>query len=257
MSTPSLPVIKRLFAQSGNQCSFPGCDLPLVEESGTVTGEICHIHGGSPQGPRFDPLQSEVERHGFNNLILLCSRHHTVVDSEPNRYPPRLLQQFKRQHEQGSVGSISPNTERIAKSLLEKLVSVRIHNNAGQIAIASPGAIQANSLTLKSAKQPKVTISPPDGSVGQNVAMSAYVDYLIKRYQEFQKADREKIDDYKYMAIYNAISREFGCKWQFIEQSTFQRLVAFLQNRIDKSKLGRNQKAKRQKNYHSFEEHST
>lgn len=256
MATPSLPVIKRLFAQSGNQCAFPGCDLPLAEESGTITGEICHIHGASPQGPRFDPLQSEVERNGFENLILLCSRHHTIVDSEPDRYPPALLQRYKSQHEQGVIGSISPNTERIAKSLLKSLISVRIHSNTGQIAIASPGAIQANSLTVKSAKQPKVTIAPPEGSVGQNVAMSAYVDYLIKRYQEFQKADTDKISDYKYVAIYNAISREFGCKWQFIERSAFQRLVAFLQNRIDKTKLGRNQKAKRHKNYHSFEEHS-
>jgi hypothetical protein len=140
--------------------------------------------------------------------------------------------------------------------LLGNLVSVRIHNNGGQIAIASPGAIQANSLTVKSAKRPNVTISPPEGSVGQNVAMSVYVDYLIRRYQEFQKADREKGIDFKYVVIYNAIRREFGCKWQFIEQAAFERLVAFLQKRIDKTKLGRNQKAKRQKNYHSFEEHS-
>jgi hypothetical protein len=257
MATPNLPVIKRLFAQSGNRCAFPGCNLPLVEESGTVTGEICHIHGVSPQGPRFNPLQRESERHGFNNLILLCSRHHIIVDSEPDQYSPALLRQFKREHEQREAGTISPSTESIAKSLLTNLTSVRLHNNSGQIAIASPGAIQANTLNFETAKQPKVTISPPKGSIGQNLTMSSYVDYLIQRYQDFQKADVEKIGTFKYIAIYSAIRREFGCKWQLIGQNVFHSLVAFLQHRIDRTKLGRIQNARRQNNYHSFEEHFT
>jgi len=39
---PSHPTIKRLFAHSGNRCTFSGCVEMIVQES-TVVGEICHI----------------------------------------------------------------------------------------------------------------------------------------------------------------------------------------------------------------------
>jgi hypothetical protein len=84
--------------------------------------------------------------------------------------------------------------------------------------------------------------------------MASYVDYLIQRYQDYQKADVEKTGRFKYMAIFDAIRREFGCRWQFVGQDDFDRLVTCLQSRIDKTKLGRIQKARRQKN-HPFEEH--
>jgi hypothetical protein len=48
---PSLVTVKRLFARSQNRCAFTGCDFPIVEESDTVTGIICHINARSPGGP--------------------------------------------------------------------------------------------------------------------------------------------------------------------------------------------------------------
>jgi hypothetical protein len=50
--------------------------------------------------------------------------------------------------------------------------------------------------------------------------MRSYVDYLIKRYQECQKADTGKTGEYKYMAIHHAIRKEFGCKWEFVSAQT-------------------------------------
>ncbi len=82
MTSPKLPVIKRLFAVSGNRCAYPDCCLPLVELSGTVTGEIVHIKAAEKNGPRYDINQAEEERYGFNNLLLLCRRHHKIIDSE-------------------------------------------------------------------------------------------------------------------------------------------------------------------------------
>jgi hypothetical protein len=57
--------------------------LPIVEAVGTITGEICHIRARNEGGPRFDVTQSEGERHGFENLVLLCRRHHKMVDANP------------------------------------------------------------------------------------------------------------------------------------------------------------------------------
>lgn len=65
--------IKRLFALSGNRCAFPGCFNSLVDPPGKVTGRICHIRGRNTGGQRFDATQTDTERHGFDNLLLLCS----------------------------------------------------------------------------------------------------------------------------------------------------------------------------------------
>ncbi len=37
-------------------------------------------------GPRYDPNQTDDERHSFENLILLCSFHHDVVDNQAEMY---------------------------------------------------------------------------------------------------------------------------------------------------------------------------
>ena len=80
-TSPSQAVIKRLFAHSGNRCAFPKCASPIVQET-VVVGEICHIKAASPQGPRYDPGQTAEERHGYDNLILLCANHHTIIDDD-------------------------------------------------------------------------------------------------------------------------------------------------------------------------------
>ncbi|MDB5295166.1 MAG: endonuclease [Phycisphaerales bacterium] len=101
---PSLPTVKRLYAVSGNQCAFPGCRLPLVDPtSGTVTGRICHIKARSPGGPRYDPAQSDGERHGFANLIILCPIHHDVIDADEASYTVERLTEIKAGHEASNV----------------------------------------------------------------------------------------------------------------------------------------------------------
>lgn len=251
---PTIATVKRLFAVSGNQCAYPGCNVPVVEATGIVTGEIAHIKASSPNGPRYDKVQTEQQRHSFDNLILLCSRHHTVVDADITNHPADLLYKFKKEHEQKGAVEISPQTSSAAKVLLANYQHIVINHNNGQVAVNSPGAIQANNLTLKSTKQ-KVTISPPQGAIANNLDQRSYVEYLIKKYQDYQKLDVEKVDKYKYMAIYKSIEREFKSKWQLIPEQRFYDLVAFLYKRIDNSKIGRIRKARNEKRYHSFAEH--
>lgn len=104
MTSPSVPTIKRLFALSGNQCAFPSCLLPIVDQpSGKVTGRICHIKAKQPGGPRYDPNQSDDERHSFDNLLLLCPIHHDVIDSDTESYTVERLIQIKSKHENGQT----------------------------------------------------------------------------------------------------------------------------------------------------------
>lgn len=254
MKSPAQKTVKRLFALSGNCCAFPNCDSPLVEESGTVTGRIAHIKSPSENGPRFDPKQSDRERHSFENLMLLCGRHHTIIDSEVEQYPAALLSEMKRAHEKKGIVEINPGDEAIAQSFIQQYQNVVVTNSGGNVAIGSPGAIQAGTINLKTSKR-QVRFSPPAGSVGNDPYMSSYIEYLIGKYKDLQKQDKEKEGTYKYAAIYNAIKREFGSKWQVLPEERFETLCAYLCRRIDNTRVGRIRKKRGQKTYHSYEEH--
>lgn len=255
MPAPTLAVIKRLFALSRNKCAFPECGAPMVEESGTATGEICHIKAASPGGSRFDPKQTDGERHGASNLLLLCARHHKVVDTELRKYTVAILEALKRKHEQAGMVEITPAGAKAAKVILDSYRHIVIHSNVGQITIGSPGAIQANTLNLKTTKA-KVKLLPPSGSIADDRAMLSYAKYLIDRYQQYQKADTTKSGAFKYMAIHSALKREFKGDWKLLHQSRFHELVAFLQRRVNNTRQGRINKAGGIRNFHAFGEHA-
>jgi len=133
---PSRPTMKRLFAVSGNLCAFPKCSTPLVDPlSGSIVGEICHIKGDKPGAARYDSAQTNEQRHGFDNLILLCNVHHKIVDDDDTAYTVERLCQMKHHHESRHVGT-SPVDEATA----DRFITVAISNSTVQgSVIASHG----------------------------------------------------------------------------------------------------------------------
>jgi len=102
LSAPRLSTIRRLYAVSRNQCAYPECRVPIFEYStGSLLGELCHINAKATGGPRFDIRQSSEQRHGFDNLVLMCSIHHTKIDAPENlsTYTAERLREIKRNHE--------------------------------------------------------------------------------------------------------------------------------------------------------------
>ena len=86
--------------------------------------------------------------------------------------------------------------------------------------------------------------------------MASYIEYLIGKYQDYQKQHKEKEGNFKYIAIYNAIMREFGSKWQTLPNFQFDSLRDFLCGRIDRTRVGRIRKKRNQMNYHPYSEHN-
>lgn len=95
--------IKRLFAFSGNQCAFPNCNELLVDTDGDLVSEICHIEAAEEGGQRYNKLQNDEERRDFDNLLLLCLRHHKKTN-DVLKYPVPVLKQMKADHEQKFAG---------------------------------------------------------------------------------------------------------------------------------------------------------
>lgn len=253
MAEPTEKTIKRLFARSGNICAYPGCLLPIVEKVGTITGEICHIKARNPGGPRFDPAQGEEDRQGFANLILLCRHHHKVIDSEPGLYTADSLQEMKAIHEDVAGRAEQATDSFFAKILLNDLPRITIANNTGNIAINSPGAIQAHTVNVKTSRR-SVSVNAPPGTIGADQQLSRYVQYLIKRYNEFASADRTRPTKFSYGAISTNIEGRFGASWKLLPAETFGPVCEYLQQRISKTILAKLNAAKGHRSFSTYAE---
>ncbi len=100
----SLTVIK-LWVQAGGRCEFNGCNDYLLIDSLTLNkanySNIGHIVAYSKGGPRGDNPLPLARRNDIKNLMLLCTKHHKMIDDKglEKAYPAELLNQYKSEHE--------------------------------------------------------------------------------------------------------------------------------------------------------------
>ncbi|WP_091725290.1 hypothetical protein [Nocardioides scoriae] len=101
---------KTLWACSRHLCAFPQCRRQLTagevdarrggETLQTIVGEEAHVYSPSPEGPRYDANYPANKLETYKNRTLLCSIHHTFIDSEKGRaYDPDTLTKMMRRHE--------------------------------------------------------------------------------------------------------------------------------------------------------------
>jgi len=90
-----------LFAASGGYCQNPSCSRELFidyPEKRIHVAEMAHVFAANDEGPRANTALSEEERGAFENLILLCSLCHTIIDKAPEVYPDLVILAWKRAH---------------------------------------------------------------------------------------------------------------------------------------------------------------
>lgn len=252
MSEPTLSTIKRLFAFSRNRCAFPDCSIPIVEESGVVTGIVCHIKARSKGGPRYDAKQTEQERHAFENLVLMCGRHSKLIDSVPKAFTAAKLHTIKTTHEQPCFDLSRSDAEK-AEALLRDYRALYI-TAGGHVMVGSPGAVQATHITIKTSKS-KIKILPAEGTLGADAERRNYVKHLIDRYNEFASQQKVRKTPFKFPAVYSYLKKTFGADWERIPLAQFGKVVSLLQARIDNTQLGGINQGKRIPNYSTFEEY--
>ena len=95
---------KRLWGRSGSRCAFPDCRQELIEETADGQGDVlvgqeAHIVAEAPMAPRGKSNLTLAQRNSYENLILLCSRHHIIIDNDVAAYPVDKLLGFKVDHE--------------------------------------------------------------------------------------------------------------------------------------------------------------
>ena len=111
---PSESTKRALIGKAGNHCAFPECQTPLVEPGYyKVIGKICHIEARRPGGPRYNSNQNPLERNSGNNLIMLCGRHHDIIDYDVETYSVERLHEMKATHENKQKGVSNTTTQDI------------------------------------------------------------------------------------------------------------------------------------------------
>ncbi|MEU1763354.1 hypothetical protein ACFYPF_28935 [Micromonospora sp. NPDC005223] len=125
-------VEKMLFVLSRGFCYAPTCKNPVVRfEAGgepEVAVFIAHIRAARPNGPRWVEKMEPEERKAFPNLLLLCKKHHIMVDSKKNeeKYPVETLEEWKKRRERqlgSQIRGLSFLTEDSLLGFLEKVAT--------------------------------------------------------------------------------------------------------------------------------------
>lgn len=98
--------IKLLWANAAGRCSFTDCEERLTVEQAAqaaphTLGEMAHIKGKRKESNRYDKNQKDEHRDSYENLILLCPTHHTLIDKPENEniYSVDVLVKMKIVHE--------------------------------------------------------------------------------------------------------------------------------------------------------------
>lgn len=87
---------KRLLFGSASRCAERECLEPLVLRYGnlmSINVEVAHIRSDKQRGPGYIPGYGPV--HEFENLLLLCLKHHKLVDDNPETFSIELLEGWK------------------------------------------------------------------------------------------------------------------------------------------------------------------
>ena len=94
---------RELYQRSACLCEFEGCAIPLfydlVSAHSVNNGAFAHIIPSSENGPRGDQDDGKYAIDDPENRILLCQKHHTLVDDNPKEFPAVRLRKMKYDHE--------------------------------------------------------------------------------------------------------------------------------------------------------------
>lgn len=103
------PTVKVLWTRALNVCAFPTCTQLLTVDAVnattgegfvTIVGEQAHIRSRRVGGPRYDPKYDASLLDSYENLILLCPTHHTMIDSNAgDGYTAEALVAMRAKHE--------------------------------------------------------------------------------------------------------------------------------------------------------------
>lgn len=126
---------KIIWSKAGGKCSYPNCFKQLVvspentNDPYAIIGEMAHIVGHSEDGPRGKEAFHGDDRDGPENLILLCTEHHTLIDQQPESHPAQWLYHIKEHHESWVLERLSPDQRFLQSPVALQQVAETLHSS--------------------------------------------------------------------------------------------------------------------------------
>lgn len=191
---PKPSVIKRLFALSGNQCAYIDCKNEIVDEFGTIIGEICHIEAAEVGGERYNPNSDDEYRRSFENLILMCPIHHKKTNNT-QEYTTQKLQEFKLLHENKNKQNQYIATDRIIEQAIKNLMNqnnenkdsgTQFNNQANHQSIGNQIGTQNNYFDLSNPNNSKVD--------GARIVNQKFAEIISQFSQQASPPSKDVID---------------------------------------------------------------
>ena len=114
-----------LYIKSGRRCAMPTCQRDLITK--TPSGKEMHISNAahirpfSDAGPRSSSSNDPATRNLNQNLILVCTICHAIIDKDPQTYTEEKLLKIKLEHEKMVMESYK-NTQNITFSELDNIL---------------------------------------------------------------------------------------------------------------------------------------
>ena len=221
------PTEKLIWQLANSRCSF--CFFDEIEAL-----DVHHIVPRSEDGPN-EP----------GNLILVCRNCHARIHSkaipESEVLRVRASQRAKILPMPGAQAAPSPRS------------AVSIGGDATNSIVAGRDVNVYGDAKLKG------KMNYPEGSIGADLLLKNYAEYLVRRYDEFKVAGHQSYGQkgsHQYGAIHRNIASTFKAKTYFIPAARFEELVRYLHGRIDKTIQAKRNHAGGSRAYQSFEEYA-
>lgn len=218
--TVSALTSKKLYQEADNRCPFCG-----VEDVAVL--EIHHIDG--------DPSSNKIE-----NLIVVCGNCHSKIT-------------------RGEISPADVHAKKMELFWTHKASPRRAEKSPRQSVIVSATSVSdsiiANTVTFGRKRSPRMQY--PAESIGADTIKKGYIDYLIKRYFDYRKADASygSSRPFNHAEIHTTIQRKLKAKTFFIHVSRFAELCDYIKGRVDQTIQGKRNRSRDIPNYDSFEEY--
>jgi len=201
--------IKKLWGRSHNRCALPECRRKLIvdktaSDAEAVIGEMAHIKGEKPDASRYDLTQSDNERNGYDNRILVCGGCHTLIDKQPKTYTVDKLHEIKHNHEKWADSKLEEELMNVTfaeLNVVTKYLMIGTTNVSTDLSLISPDEkIRKNGLSTQTAhlitmgmlqvKQVTDYISrSPDPEFGERLKQGFINEYIRLKDKEHLSGD--------------------------------------------------------------------
>jgi len=109
---PSSTTNRAVWVKGGGRCAI--CRETLYIEGilpglNHFVGEVAHIVAEEEGGPRGISVLGLQERNAEGNLVLLCKKHHSIVDTDTTTYTVQELHEIRKLHHEWVESSLSNN----------------------------------------------------------------------------------------------------------------------------------------------------